>query len=110
MIAVETMITKLEEGCDKITAATFAYTSTAFPMLTGTLVTVAGFIPEGFAASSAGDIPSRCSPSWHCAGCLLVRGGAVYAARPAFSFCPTRLKSHGHEPSRFAARFSCCSR
>ena len=39
MIAVEMMITKLEEGCDKITAATFAYTSTAFPMLTGTLVT-----------------------------------------------------------------------
>ena len=55
MIAVETMITKLEEGYDKIAAATFAYTSTAFPMLTGTLVTVAGFIPVGFAASSAGE-------------------------------------------------------
>ena len=55
MIAVETMITKLEEGYDKITAATFAYTSTAFPMLTGTLVTVAGFIPVGFAASGAGE-------------------------------------------------------
>src|ERR1700741_2435096 len=55
MIAVETMITKLEEGYDKISAATFAYTSTAFPMLTGTLVTVAGFIPVGFSASSAGE-------------------------------------------------------
>ena len=55
MIAVEIMITKLEEGCDKITAATFAYTSTAFPMLTGTLVTIAGFVPVGFAASSAGE-------------------------------------------------------
>ena len=55
MIAVEMMITKLEEGCDKISAATFAYTSTAFPMLTGTLVTIAGFVPVGFAASGAGE-------------------------------------------------------
>src|SRR5205823_2755427 len=55
MIAVEMMIKKLEEGCDKITAATFAYSSTAFPMLTGTLVTIAGFVPVGFAASSAGE-------------------------------------------------------
>ncbi len=55
MIAVEMMITKLEEGADKITAATYAYTSTAFPMLTGTLVTVAGFVPVGFAKSSAGE-------------------------------------------------------
>ena len=55
MIAVEMMIKKLEEGCDKVTAAAFAFTSTAFPMLTGTLVTVAGFIPVGFAASSAGE-------------------------------------------------------
>ncbi len=38
-----------------ITAATFTYTSTAFPMLTGTLVTIAGFVPVGFAASSAGE-------------------------------------------------------
>src|SRR6476660_5821672 len=55
MIAVEMMIKKLEEGCDKITAATFAYSSTAFPMLTGTLVTIAGFVPVGFAASGAGE-------------------------------------------------------
>jgi multidrug efflux pump subunit AcrB len=55
MITVEMMITKLEEGWDKVRAATFAYTSTAFPMLTGTLVTVAAFIPVGFAKSSAGE-------------------------------------------------------
>lgn len=55
MITVETMVTKLEEGWDKTRAATFAYTSTAFPMLTGTLVTVAGFIPIGFARSAAGE-------------------------------------------------------
>jgi multidrug efflux pump subunit AcrB len=58
MIAVEMMDRKLEEGYDKLRAATFAYTSTAFPMLTGTLITVAGFIPVGFAASQAGEYVS----------------------------------------------------
>ncbi|HKT73028.1 MAG TPA: efflux RND transporter permease subunit [Steroidobacteraceae bacterium] len=55
MITVEMMVTKLEEGLDRPHAATFAYTSTAFPMLTGTLVTVAGFVPIGFAKSAAGE-------------------------------------------------------
>jgi multidrug efflux pump len=55
MITVEMMVTKLEEGLDRTNAATFAYTSTAFPMLTGTLVTVAGFVPIGFAKSAAGE-------------------------------------------------------
>ena len=55
MITVETMVTRLEHGDDKDHAATFAYTSTAFPMLTGTLVTVAGFVPIGFARSAAGE-------------------------------------------------------
>src|ERR1700686_52681 len=52
MITVEMMVTRLEAGAEKTKAATFAYTSTAFPMLTGTLVTVAGFVPIGFARSS----------------------------------------------------------
>jgi len=55
MITVEMMVTKLEEGLDSARAATFAYTSTAFPMLTGTLVTVVGFMPIGFAKSAAGE-------------------------------------------------------
>jgi multidrug efflux pump subunit AcrB len=55
MITVETMVSQLERGVDKLRAATFAYTSTAFPMLTGTLVTVAGFVPIGFARSAAGE-------------------------------------------------------
>ncbi len=55
MITVESMVTRLEHGDDKEQAATFAYTSTAFPMLTGTLVTVAGFVPIGFARSAAGE-------------------------------------------------------
>ena len=55
MIAVEMMVKKLEEGFDKFRAAIFAYTSTAIPMLTGTLVSVAGFLPVGFAKSAAGE-------------------------------------------------------
>jgi len=55
MITVETMVTRLEHGDDKEHAATFAYTSTAFPMLSGTLVTVVGFVPIGFAQSAAGE-------------------------------------------------------
>ncbi|MBV8165377.1 MAG: efflux RND transporter permease subunit, partial [Alphaproteobacteria bacterium] len=55
MITVETMVTRLEHGDDKPRAATFAYRSTAFPMLTGTLVTVAGFVPIGFARSASGE-------------------------------------------------------
>ncbi len=55
MITVEMMVTQLEAGAEKARAATFAYTSTAFPMLTGTIVTVAGFIPIGFAKSAAGE-------------------------------------------------------
>src|SRR5688572_17814111 len=49
------MVKKMEEGWDTFRAATFAYTSTAFPMLTGTLVSVAGFLPVGFAKSGAGE-------------------------------------------------------
>ncbi|MBC3957938.1 efflux RND transporter permease subunit [Pseudomonas triticifolii] len=55
MITVEMMVTRLEMGETKEQAATYAYTSTAFPMLTGTLVTVAGFVPIGLNNSSAGE-------------------------------------------------------
>ena len=55
IIAVEMMVVKLEEGWDRVRAATFAWTSTAFPMLTGTLVTAAGFLPVGLARSTTGE-------------------------------------------------------
>ncbi|WP_298424442.1 efflux RND transporter permease subunit [Rhodoblastus sp.] len=55
MIAVEMMVARLEAGDDLRKAATHVYTSTAFPMLTGTLVTVAGFIPVGLNSSAAGE-------------------------------------------------------
>src|SRR5262249_27908280 len=55
IIAIEMMVVKMEQGYDRAKAATFAWPSTAFPMLTGTLVTAAGFLPVGFAKSSAGE-------------------------------------------------------
>ncbi|MCY1643465.1 efflux RND transporter permease subunit [Methylorubrum sp. SL192] len=55
IIAIEMMVVRMEEGYDRIEAATYAWSSTAAPMLTGTLVTIAGFLPVGFAASTAGE-------------------------------------------------------
>jgi multidrug efflux pump subunit AcrB len=105
MIAVEMMIKKLEEGADKVTAATFAYTSTAFPMLTGTLVTIAGFVPVGFAASSAGEyvftlftvITIALMASWLVA--------VLFTPLTGVFILPDKMKRHGHEPSRFARVF-----
>src|SRR4051794_26888602 len=55
IIAVEMMVVKMEQGWDRVRAASFAWESTALPMLTGTLVTAAGFLPIGFAASAVGE-------------------------------------------------------
>jgi len=55
IIAVEMMATKMEQGYDRMRAASFAWESTAFPMLTGTLITAAGFLPIATAASSTGE-------------------------------------------------------
>ena len=55
IIAVEMMVVKIEEGMDRFHAATFAYTSTAMPMLFGTLVTAAGFLPVALARSTTGE-------------------------------------------------------
>src|SRR5215471_10241088 len=55
MITIESMVSKLEHGWDSIKAAIFAYASTAYPRLTGTLVIALGFVPVGFAKSSAGE-------------------------------------------------------
>ena len=55
IIAVEMMVRKIEEGYDKVRAATFAYEITAMPMLTGTLITAVGFLPIGIARSTVGE-------------------------------------------------------
>jgi multidrug efflux pump subunit AcrB len=55
IIAIESMVVKMEEGMDRIQAAAYAWSHTASPMLSGTLVTVIGFLPVGFARSTAGE-------------------------------------------------------
>ncbi|MGA2129693.1 MAG: efflux RND transporter permease subunit, partial [Xanthobacteraceae bacterium] len=105
MIAVETMVSKLEQGVDKVTAATFAYTSTAFPMLTGTLVTIAGFVPVGFAASSAGEY---CFTLFAVVGVALTASwfvAVLFTPLTGVFILPDKLKRNGHGPSRFARAF-----
>src|SRR5260370_1747396 len=55
IISVEMMATKMEQGLDRVKSATYAYSSTALPPLTGTLITAAAFTPVAFAKSSAGE-------------------------------------------------------
>ena len=55
IIAIEIMVVKLEQGFDRLAAASYAWSHTAAPMLAGTLVTIAGFLPVGFARSTAGE-------------------------------------------------------
>ena len=79
IIAVEMMALKLEQGWDRFRAATFAYTATAFPMLTGTLITAAGFLPVGFAKSGTGEYVVLAVPGGrHLAGPVVDRRGAVH--------------------------------
>jgi multidrug efflux pump len=80
IIAVEMMVVKMEQGWDRVRAASFAWESTAFPMLTGTLVTAAGFLPIGFANSAVGEYAGGIF--WIVgdrAGRVLVRGGDLHA-------------------------------
>ncbi|WP_241595378.1 efflux RND transporter permease subunit [Rosenbergiella epipactidis] len=59
IIAIEMMVVKMEEGYDRIKASAYAWSHTAAPMLAGTLVTVVGFMPNGFAHSTAGEYTSN---------------------------------------------------
>ena len=80
IIAIEIMVVKMEEGMDRIQAAAYAWSHTAAPMLSGTLVTVVGLMPVGFAQSRRGRIcrqhllDRRLRPYR-----LLGRGGGVHA-------------------------------
>lgn len=59
IIAIETMVVKMEEGYSRIAASAYAWSHTAAPMLSGTLVTAIGFMPNGFAQSTAGEYTSN---------------------------------------------------
>jgi multidrug efflux pump subunit AcrB len=93
MIAVEMMDRKLEEGYDRLSAATYAYSSTAFPMLTGTLITVAGFIPVGFAASQAGEYVSALF--WVTGISLVISWFAAVYFTPWIGYRLLEVRKHG---------------
>ncbi|MGU3540192.1 efflux RND transporter permease subunit [Methylobacterium sp. A54F] len=105
MITVEMMVARLELGENLKKAATYAYTSTAFPMLTGTLVTVAGFLPIGFNGSSAGEytyslfvvIAASLLVSWVVA--------VLFAPLVGVALLPKTMKREGHEPGRLGRAF-----
>ena len=116
MISVEMMVARREEGDDLDKAATFAYTSTAFPMLTGTLVTVAGFVPIGLNSSSAGEytftlfavIASSLLISWFVAVIFTPLLGVTMlpkAVKPKTGEGPGRLRGAFNGLLRTAMRF-----
>jgi multidrug efflux pump len=110
IIAVEMMVRKMEEGFSRFDAATFAYTSTAMPMLTGTLITAAGFLPIGLAKSAAGEYTfSMFSVN---AIALLISWFAAVLFTPYLGFLLLKVKphadgDHSHEifDSPFYSRF-----
>ena len=106
MIAVEMMVARLEVGDALTKAATYVYTSTAFPMLTGTLVTVAGFIPIGLNSSNAGEftftlfvvIAVSLVVSWIVA--------VLFTPLLGVTILPAKMKAHHETKGRSAQRFS----
>ncbi len=106
MIAVEMMVARLEVGDDLRKAATYVYTSTAFPMLTGTLVTVAGFIPVGLNTSAAGEFTFTLFVV--IAVSLLVSWVVAVLFTPLLgvTILPKTMKSHHEQKGRFARIFA----
>ncbi len=108
MITIEMMVSQLELGVDREHSATHAWVTTAFPMLTGTLVTVAGFVPIGFAKSSAGEY---CSTLFAVIAVALLASWIVavlFAPVIGVAILPKTMKKHGGghgEPGRFMRLF-----
>jgi len=106
MITVEMMVTRLEMGETKEQAATFAYTSTAFPMLTGTLVTVAGFVPIGLNASSAGEYTYTLFAVIAVAMIVSWIVAVFFAPVIGVHILSTNVKPHEAEPGRIGRAFN----
>ncbi|WP_419712533.1 efflux RND transporter permease subunit [Pseudomonas sp. NFX224] len=106
MITVEMMVTRLEMGETKEQAATFAYTSTAFPMLTGTLVTVAGFVPIGLNGSSAGEYTYTLFAVIACAMLVSWVVAVLFAPVIGVHILSTNVKPHEGEPGRLGKAFN----
>jgi multidrug efflux pump len=98
IIAVEMMVVKMEQGWDRIRAASFAWESTAFPMLTGTLVTAAGFLPIGFANSAVGEYAGGIF--WIVAIALVASWfvAVIFTPYIGVKLLPDISVSHGHDP------------
>ena len=105
MISVEMMVARREAGNSLERAATFAYSSTAFPMLTGTLVTVAGFVPIGLNGSSAGEYTFTLFAV--IAAALLISWAVAVLFTPLLgvTMLPGTARSEKESPSRLKARF-----
>jgi multidrug efflux pump subunit AcrB len=98
IIAVEMMVVKMEQGFDRTHAASFAWDSTAFPMLTGTLVTAAGFVPVGFAASGTAEYAG--SIFWVVAVALIGSWvvAVIFTPYLGFKLLPTAKAVHAGDP------------
>jgi multidrug efflux pump len=98
IIAVEMMVVKMEQGWDRIRAASFAWESTAFPMLTGTLVTAAGFLPIGFANSAVGEYAGGIF--WIVAIALVASWfvAVIFTPYIGVKLLPNITVSHNHDP------------
>lgn len=109
MITVEMMVTKIEEGYEKMKAATFAYTSTA-PMLTGTLVTIFGFWPIGFAKIAPGNTASPVPGYIHRIDCpwlvTVIFSPVIGVAVPSFSH-PRMLKRRRNDHAFGSVQHAC---
>ncbi|HTB39204.1 MAG TPA: efflux RND transporter permease subunit, partial [Reyranella sp.] len=98
IIAVEMMVVKMEQGWDRIKAASFAWESTAFPMLTGTLVTATGFLPIGFANSAVGEYAG--SIFWVVAIALVASWfvAVIFTPYIGVKLLPNIKVEHNHDP------------
>jgi multidrug efflux pump len=98
IIAVEMMVVKMEQGWDRVRAASFAWESTAFPMLTGTLVTAAGFLPIGFANSAVGEYAGGIF--WIVAIALVASWfvAVIFTPYIGVKLLPNITVSHNHDP------------
>ncbi|NPU11593.1 efflux RND transporter permease subunit [Bradyrhizobium sp. 83012] len=97
IIAVEMMVVKMEQGWDRVRAASYAWESTAFPMLTGTLVTAAGFLPIGFANSAVGEYTG--SIFWIVAIALVASWfvAVIFTPYIGVKLLPDMKAHHGHD-------------
>ena len=112
IIAAEMMVIKMEQGFDRIKAASFAWTSTAFPMLTGTLITAAGFLPIATAASGVGEYTRAIFQVVTIALLVSWIAAVIFVPYLGYNLLPDMAKLHarkhggspdGHDP--YATRF-----